>query len=204
MPALTAALKRDSEDVELTRSIVETFLALCSSTGGESHVEFCEMLLKEASVIHLMLSCLKDRNQYVRYDILQLLGVLEEYLPAHLPTTILSSPSGLVSLLDLLDDDREIIQNEAVLLLQKLTESNPEIQKIAVFEGIFERLFDISLSEGGVFADQVIVQDSMVIVQNLLRHSPSNQVLNFIMSFNQITFRIIFVNLPASINYHYC
>jgi hypothetical protein len=55
---------------------------------------------------------------------------------------ILGSPLGVVRLMDLLNE-QEVLRNEALLILQHLTSSNQEIQKIAAFEGAFERLFNI-------------------------------------------------------------
>ena len=180
MSSLIAALKRDAEDVELSRNILETFIAICSSSNtisedGDLHIEFCEILLKDRKVIEVILNCLEERNQYVRFSVLQLFSILEEFLPAQLPSAILSSPSGLGRLLDLLDDEREIVRNEVILLLQRLTENSPEIQRIAVFEGTFERLFELVINSGGIFNGEVLVEDALIIIHNLLRHNPSNQ-----------------------------
>jgi len=41
------------------------------------------------------------------------------------------------------------LYNQALLLLQILTRSNANIQKIVAFENGFERLFEILASEGG-------------------------------------------------------
>jgi len=74
---------------------------------------------------------------------------------------------GVSKLVDLLQDEREVIRNDvkflfnkksiiyfyfhrqALLLLQILTRSNTNIQKIIAFENGFERLFEILVSEGG-------------------------------------------------------
>lgn len=56
---------------------------------------------------------------------------------------ILAAPMGVVQLMDLLGDSHEVVRNEAVLLLMSLTKSSPDIQKIAAFEGAFERILQI-------------------------------------------------------------
>lgn len=56
---------------------------------------------------------------------------------------ILSAPMGVVRLMDLLGDAREVLRNEALLLLAGLTRSSPDIQKIVAFEGAFERILQI-------------------------------------------------------------
>lgn len=50
---------------------------------------------------------------------------------------------GVVRLMDLLASNHEILRNEALLLLVGLTRSSPDIQKIAAFEGAFERSLQI-------------------------------------------------------------
>jgi hypothetical protein len=54
------------------------------------------------------------------------------------------SPVGIPRLIDLLDDQREIIRNEGLLLLISLTESNADIQKIVAFESAFGKYKDIN------------------------------------------------------------
>ncbi|KAF9404858.1 hypothetical protein BGZ94_003905 [Podila epigama] len=77
-------------------------------------------------------------------------------------------------LMALLDDRREIIRNEGLLLLISLTESNADLQKIVAFENAFERLLGI-IDEEGALAGGIIVQDCLQLVQNLLRYNVSNQ-----------------------------
>jgi hypothetical protein len=49
---------------------------------------------------------------------------------------------GVVRLMDM-TLEREVIRNEALLLMIVLAHENQEIQKIAAFEGAFDRLLDI-------------------------------------------------------------
>ena len=55
---------------------------------------------------------------------------------------VLAHPMGVVRLMDMMGE-REVVRNEALLLMIVLTHSNSDIQKIAAFEGAFERLFSI-------------------------------------------------------------
>ncbi|XP_021658483.2 golgin candidate 6 isoform X2 [Hevea brasiliensis] len=72
--------------------------------------------------------------------------------------------------------DREVIRNEALLLLTYLTREAEEIQKIVVFEGAFEKIFSIIKEEGGSEGG-VVVQDCLELLNNLLRKNNSNQIL---------------------------
>jgi hypothetical protein len=55
---------------------------------------------------------------------------------------VLAYPMGVVRLMDMMAE-REVVRNEALLLMIVLTHANAEVQKIAAFEGAFERLFSI-------------------------------------------------------------
>lgn len=57
--------------------------------------------------------------------------------PSSEPHCLFPHP-GVVRLMDMLTE-REIIRNEALLLLVALTRANEEVQKIAAFEGAFDR-----------------------------------------------------------------
>jgi hypothetical protein len=80
------------------------------------------------------------------------------------------------SQVEMLADRQEIIRNEALLLLQALTTSNPAIQKIIAFNGAFERLMAI-VSEEGNLSGGIIVEDCLHVVENLVRNNRSNQTL---------------------------
>ncbi|KAL7183059.1 hypothetical protein ACSBR1_041693 [Camellia fascicularis] len=76
---------------------------------------------------------------------------------------ILTIPRGITGLMDMLMD-REVIRNEALLLLTYLTHEAEEIQKILVFEGAFEKIFSIIKEEGcseGVVVVQVLLRETM-------------------------------------------
>ncbi|KAM7478902.1 hypothetical protein LguiA_027115 [Lonicera macranthoides] len=91
---------------------------------------------------------------------------------------ILTIPRGITRLMDMLMD-REVIRNEALLLLTYLTREAEEIQKIVVFEGAFDKIFSIIKEEGGSDGG-VVVQDCLELLNNLLRKNVSNQTINLL------------------------
>ncbi|CAL5434034.1 unnamed protein product [Camellia sinensis] len=103
-----------------------------------------------------------------------LLSVLKEECDDVEMEAILTIPCGITRLMDMLMD-REVIRNEALLLLTYLTHEAKEIQKILVFEGAFEKIFSIIKEEG--CSEGVVVQDCLELLNNLIRNNASNQVL---------------------------
>ncbi|KAF8396703.1 hypothetical protein HHK36_018330 [Tetracentron sinense] len=134
-----------------------------------------DLLSREAESISLLLSLLSEEEFYVRYYTLQLLTALLTKSPNRLQEAILTIPHGITRLMDLLMD-REVIRNEALLLLTYLTREAQEIQKIVVFEGAFEKIFSIIKEEGGSEGG-VVVQDCLELLNNLVRNNVSNQIL---------------------------
>lgn len=130
---------------------------------------------QDPSNIALLLDILSEVEFYVRFSTVTLLTTLYESVGDGLHEGILASPLGISRLIDLLDDKREIIRNEGLLLLIKLTSANADIQKIVAFESAFERLFSIIFDEGSIDGG-IIVQDCIQLMHNLLRYNASNQV----------------------------
>ncbi|CAF4238856.1 unnamed protein product, partial [Rotaria sp. Silwood2] len=85
-----------------------------------------------------------------------------------------SGPAGFSKLLDLLEDKREVIRNDALLLFQVLIRSNWCIQGIFVLEYGFERLLRILVSKYGSDGN-VTIEDCLSIILTLFESNQSNQ-----------------------------
>ncbi|KAJ4749902.1 Golgin candidate 6 [Rhynchospora pubera] len=182
-PVLLHVLREDREDVELIRGALETLVSsltpIETSNGPKNEVQPAPMnsdlLSRESENISLLLSLLSEDDFYVRYYTLQLLTALITNSPKRLQEAILSIPRGITVLMDMLMD-REVIRNEALLLLTYLTREAEEIKKIVAFEGAFEKIFSIIKEEGGSDGG-VVVQDCLELLKNLIRNNASNQIL---------------------------
>ncbi|KAG9446082.1 hypothetical protein H6P81_012210 [Aristolochia fimbriata] len=182
-PVLMSVLKEERDDVEMVRGALETMVGaltpLSSAHGPKTEVQPAllnsDLLSREPDGISLLLSLLGEEDFYVRYYTLQLLTALCSHSLNRLQEAILAIPRGITCLMDMLMD-REVIRNEALLLLTYLTREAEEIQKILVFEGAFEKIFSIIKEEGGSEGG-VVVQDCLELLNNLLRNNASNQIL---------------------------
>ncbi|KAF1890861.1 hypothetical protein Lal_00037432 [Lupinus albus] len=193
-PIMLSILKEERDDVEMVRGALETLVsaltpinhAKVSSNEVQPALMNADLLSREAESIPLLLSLLEEDDFYVRYYTLQLLTALVTNSPQssesniaeflfRLQEAILIIPRGITRLMDMLMD-REVIRNEALLLLTHLTHEAGEIQKIVVFEGAFEKIFSIIKEEGNSDGG-VVVQDCLELLNNLLRNDASNQVL---------------------------
>ncbi|XP_010554063.1 PREDICTED: golgin candidate 6-like isoform X2 [Tarenaya hassleriana] len=182
-PVILGILKEERDDVEMVRGALETLVSALTpidhvkAQKTEVHPALMnsDLLSREAENITLLLSLLEEEDFYVRYHTLQILTALLMNSPNRLQEAILTIPRGITLLMDMLMD-REVIRNEALLLLSHLTREAEEIQKIIVFEGAFEKLFSIIREEGGSDGG-VVVQDCLELLNNLLRNNSSNQIL---------------------------
>ncbi|RDX63071.1 Golgin candidate 6, partial [Mucuna pruriens] len=182
-PIMLSVLKEERDDVEMVRGVLETLESALTpinhAKGSSNEVQPAlmntDLLSREADCISLLLSLLEEDDFYVRYYTLQILTALLTNSPQRLQEAILTIPRGITRLMDMLMD-REVIRNEALLLLTHLTREAEEIQKIVVFEGAFEKIFSIIREEGNSDGG-VVVQDCLELLNNLLRSNASNQVL---------------------------
>ncbi|KAL6532939.1 Golgin candidate 6 [Orobanche gracilis] len=180
-PVLLSVLKEERDDIEMIRGAIETLVSAISLTQhpklSKNEVQPAlmnsDLLSRDVENILLLLSLLSDEDFYIRYYTLQLLTALLTNSSTRLQEAILTIPCGITRLVDMLMD-REVIRNEALLLLTYLTREAEEIQKILVFEGAFEKIFSIINEEGGSEGG-VVVQDCLELLNNLLRNNTSNQ-----------------------------
>ncbi|CAF4370025.1 unnamed protein product, partial [Adineta steineri] len=113
-------------------------------------IQFTELYIKNKEHVHAALDLIEETDFNLRRAAIKFVTVLLTNCTKILQDIILESgPMGVSKLVDLLQDEREVIRNDALLLLQILTQSNANIQKIVAFENGFERLFEILHSEGG-------------------------------------------------------
>lgn len=138
--------------------------------------QFTEMFIKEQNNIQLILDLLDEYDFRVRLSAVQLLTSVLTNRPKDIQEIVLVRPMAVSRMMDLLGDSREVIRNETLLLLIKLTKGNANIQKIVAFENAFDRLFEIVSSEG--YSDGgIIVEDCLLLMLNLLKNNSSN--INF-------------------------
>lgn len=135
-----------------------------------------DRFLSLESPLHALLFLLGKEQFYVRFFSLQLLGTVLANRPEVVQKYVLKAPGGSARLVEVLEDKREIIRNEGLLLFISLLSTNADIQKIVAFEGAFDRLFNIINQEGGIASGGIVVQDCLSGVAGLLRYNVSNQV----------------------------
>ena len=95
--------------------------------------------------------------------------------PERTQECIFTAPLGISRLVAVLDDRREVIRNEGLLLLTTLTPSSAELQKLVAFENAFDRTFGLIKSEGALTHGGIVIQDCLSLLANLLRLNVSNQ-----------------------------
>lgn len=208
MGALCQVLEMDRRDCEIVGYALDT---LCNVTAPESFEDeehaslspasvgsvgeqFTEIFIKQPDNVGLVLGFLEEYDFHVRWPAVKLLTSLLANKPKDIQEIILVSPMGVSKLMDLLGDSREVIRNDALLLLIQLTKGNANIQKIVAFENAFDRLFDV-ISEEGYSDGGIVVEDCLLLMLNLLRNNTSNQ--NFFKEGSYIQRLAPMFSLPA-------
>ncbi|KAH7983079.1 hypothetical protein HPB52_009116 [Rhipicephalus sanguineus] len=136
--------------------------------------QFTEIYIKKPENVTLLLDLMEEFDFRVRWPAVRLLTGLLVHRAKEVQECVLTSPMGVSRLMDLLSDSREVIRNDALLLLSHLTKANANIQKIVAFENAFDRLLDIIIDEG-CSDGGVVVEDCLVVLLHLLKNNNSNQ-----------------------------
>lgn len=171
-----------------------------TSTDDEEDVgiSFTEIFAKKKENVALLLDLLEEFDFKVRWPALKLLMGLLRHKLKSLQDAILAHATGVSRLMDLLSDSREIIRNDAILLLMLLTKGNANIQKIVAFENAFDRILEIIIDEGFT-SGGVVVEDCLIVLQNLLKNNTSNQ--NFFKEGSFIQRLLPFLDIPENMEW---
>ncbi|XP_075716825.1 general vesicular transport factor p115 isoform X2 [Rhinoderma darwinii] len=185
MDHLLNVLQIDRADSEIIGYALDTVYNVLSNDAEEADenqqvhtddlgFQFTEMFIKQQENVTMLLSILEEFDFHVRWPCVKLLTCILKQQGPQVQQIILVSPMGVSRLMDLLDDSREVIRNDGLLLLQQLTKNNAAIQKIVAFENAFERQLDI-ITEEGSSDGGIVVEDCLLLLQNLLKYNNSNQ-----------------------------
>jgi hypothetical protein len=82
---------------------------------------------------------------------------------------------GTTRLVATLDDPRDAVRNEGLVLLTDLARSSPELQKLFVFEDALTKVFNMIKADGGLTQGGIVVQDCLSLLASLIRFNASNQ-----------------------------
>lgn len=136
--------------------------------------QFAEIFIKSADNVKIVINRLEEYNFKIRWPAVKLLTSLIGSRTKEIQEIILTSPMASSKVMDLLSDSREIIRNDALILLTHMAKGNINVQKIIAFENGFERLFEVIQNEGNLNGG-VVAEDSLNLIYNLLKNNASNQ-----------------------------
>ncbi|KAF7597532.1 hypothetical protein BBP40_000010 [Aspergillus hancockii] len=178
---LISSLRNDREDVDTLKVVLETLLMLFSpdESSPEASDEIALWLSDEFTQrqdnITALLDLLDTRDFYSRLYSLQLIFQISSARPERTQECILTAPLGIPRLVSALDDAREPVRNEALLLLIALTPASEELQKLVAFENAFDLVLSLIEKEGALSHGSEVVEDCLSLLANLLRLNISNQ-----------------------------
>jgi hypothetical protein len=107
---------------------------------------------------------------------IQLLAVLLENRQSEVQSIILGHPMGVNQLSQLIRDQRDIVRNQSLLLLELLLQRNQTIQGIVAFDNAFDTLLRMTHDEGGLDGG-VVAEDCLRVIKVMLTDNSSNQKL---------------------------
>ncbi|KAK5084484.1 Vesicle-mediated ER to Golgi transport protein [Lithohypha guttulata] len=178
---LIAGLRRDGEDPDTLKAVLETLLMLFDPDAKSPEASediplwLADEFTQRQDNVTALLDLLDTGEFYLRLYSLQILSQICAARSQRTQEAIFSAPLGVSRITSVLDDRREAVRNEALLLLVALTPTSAELQKVVAFENAFDRVFAMIDAEAGLTHGTTIVQDCLSLLGNLLKLNPSNQ-----------------------------
>ncbi|MCJ1284597.1 hypothetical protein MMC26_003931 [Xylographa opegraphella] len=179
--SLINSLNHDGDDVDTTKVVLETLLMLFNpdESSPEASDDIALWLADEFTQrqenITILLDLLDRHEFFSRLYALQLISAISSARPERTQECVYTAPLGVSRLVAILDDKREAVRAEGLLLLTAITASSSDLQKLVAFENAFDRIFAIIDAEGSLIHGSVVVQDCLSLLANLLRLNASNQ-----------------------------
>lgn len=187
LDSLVTVVTSDASDAEIVSYVLDTFCNIFSPEEFDEEVidenreditsvgeGFSEMFLKNKENLNLVLGFLEEFDFKIRRPAVQLLTFLLTNCTREVQQQLLDSHVGVSRMMDVLSDTREVLRNDALIMLFKVTKGNANLQKIVAFENAFDKLFEIMEAEGWTDGG-IVVEDCLRLLLNLLRNNPSNQ-----------------------------
>ncbi|OCL05648.1 hypothetical protein AOQ84DRAFT_224663 [Glonium stellatum] len=178
---LISCLTKDAEDVDTIKVVLETLLMLFNpneqspEASDEIALWLADEFTQRQDNITILLDLLESHDFYSRLYSLQLIQAISSARPERTQECVLTAPLGTTRLVATLDDPRDAIRNAGLIILNELSESSSELQKLFVFENAFERVFNLIQAEGSLNQGGIVVQDCLSLLANLVRYNASNQ-----------------------------
>lgn len=178
---LIAGLRRDGEDSDTIKVVLETLLMLFEpdekslEASEEITLWLADEFTQRQDNITALLDLLEAGEFYTRLYVLQILSHISTARPQRTQEAIFAAPLGVSHITNVLDDRREAVRNEALVLLVALTPTSAELQKVVAFENAFDRIFALIEGDGGLTHGSTTVQDCLSLLANLLNLNTSNQ-----------------------------
>ncbi|CAI4227756.1 unnamed protein product [Auanema sp. JU1783] len=189
--------KSSSDLVALSLELLNCILSSDDETTDEDELgeRFAEVLLKKPVFLPSLLACIENYEFAVRRAAIQLISSLLRHRGSEVQANVMGQPSGVACLVDSVHDNREVVRNEAILMLSELSRNNHQIQQLLAYDNAFVLLMDIIGSEP---LDSIVIEDCLFVILNLLRKNSMNQELfrenNLIYRLNAIF--LSFINGP--------
>ncbi|KAF2274018.1 uncharacterized protein EI97DRAFT_382037 [Westerdykella ornata] len=178
---LIACLTKDAEDVDTIKVVLETLLMLFNpnehspEASDEIALWLADEFTQRQDNITILLDLLETPDFYSRLYSLQLIQAIFNARPERTQECVLTAPLGTTRLVAILDDPRDAVRNAGLVLLNDLSQTSTELQKLFVFENAFERIFNLIEADGSLTQGGIVVQDCLSLLANLVRFNASNQ-----------------------------
>uniref|UniRef100_A0A0N5B8I6 Uso1_p115_head domain-containing protein n=1 Tax=Strongyloides papillosus TaxID=174720 RepID=A0A0N5B8I6_STREA len=171
-------LKVDTENTTLVHHVLD-LLKLLLQPDCESSIEedflgdsLAELFVSKPDLMDAIFQIMDTFDFSVRKSLVQFLIPLFRFRSLELRDIIINQGNGICKIVDLLQDQREVIRNNVVLMLSEMSRGNGVIQQMLVYENVFQILFSIIQDES---PQSIVIEDCLFLMYNLLKRNDGNQ-----------------------------
>ncbi|CAJ76944.1 Uso1_p115_head domain-containing protein [Caenorhabditis elegans] len=177
MNAFIDVLETDRMNTEAMTIVLDTMAIVLSTDDDSSESDelgerLAEVMIKRKGFISSVLCAVEQFDIGVRRTAIQLISNLLRHRGTEVQKAVMEHPQGIAKLVDVIHDNREIIRNEAILMICELSRANSQVQQLLAYDNIFLDLLNIIETEP---LDSIVIEDCMFVMLNLLRKHAMNQ-----------------------------
>ncbi|KAI9297201.1 hypothetical protein K502DRAFT_363452 [Neoconidiobolus thromboides FSU 785] len=171
------------DDNVLLSDYLDIFYHLFDNKENKTN-EYCSFFSKEIKAIEKIFSILNKNDFYIKYNGIKVLQQLYNLSEETMNQILIKNPPFINNLMDLIEEDKEMVRNEIIILIEQIIKNNLELQKIFVFQNLYEKIITI-IEQEFCFDGGIIVYDCIYLLIQLLKANVSNQL--FFIESNYIT-----------------
>lgn len=149
------------------------FTQLSNALERQARLDFAARFLSNPNYLQALINCIDKGDYKTRHLAIRMLLLLAAYCPKEVQDRLVQMKAVFTTLVEMIQDYRDIIRYDGILALILLSRGNVVIQKGLAFQDTFHALLSLIETEEGYRGD-ANVDDCVILLKTLVENNPSN------------------------------